>query len=158
MGIRFLLHVIFLAQGSSPHLLLILHYRWILYCWATITPPHVRSFLAHLARVHGTVSLRRLPLNPYTCHCSQTCHQHLSPCPSSVVRRVSLPPIPHCTQPPAPPVPSNSFMPQLSPSFLILSPSPHLAFSSQHTSRSKSICSYLKKKKNFFFASWWSSG
>ena len=30
----FLLQGIFLTQGSNPHLLCLLHCRWVLYCWA----------------------------------------------------------------------------------------------------------------------------
>ena len=35
VGCIVLLQVIFLAQGSNQHLLWSLHWRWILYCWAT---------------------------------------------------------------------------------------------------------------------------
>ena len=35
VGFHFHLHGIFLIQGSNLHLLCLLHYRWILYHWAT---------------------------------------------------------------------------------------------------------------------------
>ena len=93
----------------------------------------------------GIVSLKHLSLNPYTCHCLQAYSS--APVPNPFLcglkgQPSSSPPL-HPT-----PIPSNSFTPQLSPSFRIL-----LSFGI-FLSTYKQVQIYFllfKKKKSFFF-------
>ena len=86
VGCHFLLHGIFPTQGSNPHFLCLLHYRWILHYWAIraawnwapdwelLVVNSVRSFLEN---ADGSGASLKGKLLPWT-HKKEK-HKHLLP-------------------------------------------------------------------------------